>query len=192
MEVLGLLPSRPMTFAEAAEMADDDVHGLDNPHRLSRVFVTPEVDGWTLVIGAWCDPSDSGRRDDVLGLCTTLSVRYGSAQAYYFGGHVDGSAWLIAENGTVVRRYAATGEPDDALLTLGRPLPLEQEVRAAAGLPDGDPQTLSEDQRDELESVTFDLAPEIAAAYGVTPLTLSPGMKVRGTGLLALTPHPFG
>jgi hypothetical protein len=81
MEILELSLPRPITFAEAQEVIDADGHGEDGDRdHLSRVFVTPEVDGWTLV-GAWCDPFGSERREDVLRLCRALSARYGGAQA---------------------------------------------------------------------------------------------------------------
>ncbi|MGJ6962939.1 hypothetical protein ACSDR0_13610 [Streptosporangium sp. G11] len=189
MEVLGLSSPRPITFAEARKVIDADAHGDpdDRPH-LSRVFVTPEVDGWTLVIGAWCDPRDSERHEDVLRSCKALSARYGRAQAYYYGEQGDGSAWLVAERGSVVRRYAATGEADDELLTLGDPLPQEQARRLELGLPaEGDLRTASGEQIEEWTWSAFHLAPEIAAAYGVSPFTLTRETKVRGTGVLALT-----
>ncbi|GLW09621.1 hypothetical protein Misp01_47500 [Microtetraspora sp. NBRC 13810] len=190
MEVLGLSSPTPITFAEAQEVIDADAHGdPDDRHHLSRVFVTPEVDSWTLVIGAWCDPCGSERHEDVLRLCEALSARYGEAQAYYYGEQGDGSAWLVAEHGSVVRRYAATGELDDELLTLGDPLPQEQARRLELGLPaDGDLQAASSEQIEEWAWAAFHLAPEIAAAYGVSPFALTRETKVRGTGVLALTP----
>ncbi|MEU4536208.1 hypothetical protein AB0G15_15225 [Streptosporangium sp. NPDC023825] len=189
MEVLGLSSPRPITFAEAQEVIDADAHGdADDRHHLSRVFVTPEVDGWTLVIGAWCDPCGSERHEDVLRLYKALSARYGRAQAYYYGERGDGSAWLVAERGNVVRRYAATGEADDERLTLGDPLPQEKERRLELGLPAvGDLRTASGEQVEEWRWSAFHLAPEIAAAYGVSSFTLTRETKVRGTGVLALT-----
>ncbi|MFI6457787.1 hypothetical protein ACIBF6_40295 [Streptosporangium amethystogenes] len=194
MKVLGLSSPKPITFAEVREVIDTDGHGGPDDRRyLSRVFVTPEVDGWTLVIGAWCDPCDSERHEDVLRLCETLSARYEGAQAYYYGAQGDGSAWLIADHDRVVRRYAATGEPDDELLTLGDPLPLEQERLAELGLPtNGDLRSASNEQTEEWTEIAFDLAPEIAAVYGVSPFTLTRETRVRGTGMLALTPDAVG
>lgn len=187
MEVLGLTPQRPVTFAEANEIIDADAHGEpDDDVHLTRVFVTPELDGWTLVIGSWCDPCDGERSGEVLRLCTMLSDRYGRAQAYYYGAQGDGSAWLVAENGAVVRRYSATGEPEDASLTLGEPLRQENARRAELRLPGWDAEW-SEDDEDEWKWAVFDMAPEIAAALGVCPLDITPETSVRGTGVLALT-----
>jgi hypothetical protein len=127
MRILGLTRPEPITFAQAQEMIDADGHddSADSRH-LFRVFVTPEVEGWTLVFGTWCDPYDRERREDVLRLCRKLSARYGRAQAYYYGAQSDGSTWLVAGYGTVLRRYSATGEGDDERLVLGDPLPQER------------------------------------------------------------------
>ncbi|MBE3014528.1 hypothetical protein IL992_35940 [Microbispora sp. NEAU-D428] len=190
MELLGLFSPRPVTFAEARIAIDDDGHsGPGDRSPLSRVNVTPEVDGWTLVVGAWCDPCEKERREEVLRLCKRLSARYGKAQAYYYGEQGDGSTWLVTEHGSVVRRYAATSEPDDELLTIGDPLPYERQQWLELGLPaDGDLRTATEEQIEEWMWIASGLAPEIAAAYGVSPYTLSRETKVRGAGVLALTP----
>ncbi|MGI5374560.1 hypothetical protein ACQEV2_10000 [Streptomyces sp. CA-251387] len=190
MATLGLSRSRPVTFAEAEVIIDEDGHGGadDNPDGLARVYVSPEVDGWTLVIGPWCDPCGSARSDEVLRLCGELSARYGRAQAYYYGMQGDGSAWLVTERGTVLRRYSETGEGEDALLTLGEPLPFESARREELGLPPTwDEATESDDDQDEWKWAAFDLAPGIAAALGVSPLTLTADTRVRGTGVLAIT-----
>jgi hypothetical protein len=195
MKVLGLTRPVPVTFAEAETLIEEDGHGEadGNPDGLARVYVSPEVDGWTLVIGPWCDPCDGERGDEVLRLCTELSARYGRAQAYYYGWQGDGSAWLIAERGNVLRRYCATGEAKDALSTLGEPLPLERARREQLGLsPTWDEGTRDDEAEDEWKGAAFDLAPEIAAALGTSPLTLTADTPVHGTGVLALTPARTG
>src|SRR4051812_34652829 len=86
MQILGLSAPEPVTFARAQEVIDAEGHDDSSDDRpLARVYVTPEVEGWTLVFGAWCDPYDEERRQHVLALCRGLSARYGRAQAYYFG-----------------------------------------------------------------------------------------------------------
>src|SRR5262249_53841914 len=155
----------------------------------ARVYVSPEVDGWTLVIGWWCDPCDGERGDEVRRLCIELSARYGRAQAYYYGAQGDGSAWLIAERGAVLRRDRATGEAKDALFTLGEPLPLERARREQLGLsPTWDERARDDEAENKWKWAAFDLAPEIAAALGISPLTLTAETRVRGIGVLALTP----
>lgn len=192
MRALGLTDPRPVTFALGNDIVDSDGHGCgtDDHTGYERVFVTPELDGWTLVLGAWCDPCGEERSGDVLRLCAELSARYGGAQAYYYGGQGDGSAWLVAEHGTVVRRYCETGEGEDELLTLGAPLPYERTCRAELGLsPDWDAARESRDDEDEWRWAAHDLAPAVARSFGVSPLDISADTPSRGTGVVALTPY---
>ncbi|MFC8285983.1 hypothetical protein [Streptomyces cyaneofuscatus] len=176
-----------MTFAEAADVIEDDGHG--GTDGLARVYVSPELDGWTLVIGPWCDPCDDEASDEMLRLCVDLSSRYGQAQAYYYGMQGEGSAWLIAEGGAVVRRYCETGAPDeDAIFTLRQPLPLERSRREELGLPPTwDENTRGSEAEDEWKWEGHEMAPEIAAALGISPRGLTPQTPRRGTGLLAHT-----
>ncbi|RSN38802.1 hypothetical protein DMH12_37270 [Streptomyces sp. WAC 04229] len=188
MSLLGLTDPVPVSFGDAEEAVDEDSHS--GTERTGRVYVSPALNGWTLVIGRWCDPCDTERSDDVLRLCEALSARYGRAQAYYYGAQGDGSAWLIAEHGAVVRRYCETGDGEDHYLTLGEPLPYERSCREALGLATTwDAATESEEDEDEWAMETMHMAPEIAADLGISPLSLTADIPFSGTGLLARTPR---
>ncbi|WP_199807901.1 hypothetical protein [Streptomyces sp. NRRL S-350] len=180
-----------MTFAEAEAVIDEDGHGdaEDAPDGMAPGYVSPEIDGGTPVIGPWCGPCNGERSDEVVRLCIDLSSRYGAAQAYYFGTQNDGSAWLVAERGVVVRRYGETGEVDDGLLTPGGPLVQEQAGRERMGMP---PLRRGENaRRDDAEGEwkwrAFDMAPEIASGLGISALALTAAMRGRGVGVLAET-----
>ncbi|WP_369274233.1 hypothetical protein AB5J55_33750 [Streptomyces sp. R11] len=43
-------------------------------------------------------------------MCTELSNHFGQAHAYYYGEQGDGSAWLVTDQGAVLRRYCETGD----------------------------------------------------------------------------------
>ncbi|MFE8013399.1 hypothetical protein ACFU3O_11745 [Streptomyces antibioticus] len=191
MRTLGVVDPRPVTFALGNDIVDADGHRADDTFTgYERVFVTPELDGWTLVLGAWCDPCGAERREEVLRLCTDLSARYGQAHAYYYGGQGDGSAWLVAEHGAVIRRYCETGEEGDELLTLGEPLPYERARRAELGLqPDWDAAQESQDDEEQWRWAAHDMAADLAHSYGASPLHISAETPSRGTGVIALTPY---
>ncbi|MFJ9453711.1 hypothetical protein ACIRST_01410 [Kitasatospora sp. NPDC101447] len=198
MSLLGLSAPRPVPFAAGVYAADVDSHGGfdEDPHdALRRVFVTPELAGWTLVVGAWCDPSDAERADDVLAACERLSARYGRAQAYWWSAQNDGSAVLVAERGAAVRRFAYIPGEDTGHLELGAPLGYEQRRRAELGLPPLVAGRLpaEADEEDEAEDEwmweLLELAPRLAGELSLDPLSLGPGTPVRGTGVLALTPY---
>ncbi|WP_052852497.1 HEAT repeat domain-containing protein [Streptomyces avicenniae] len=194
MAELGLSEPRAVTFALGNDVVDTDGHDGGG---FGRVFVTPELNGWTFVVGRWCDPAGAERREEVRGLCAALSKRYGQAQAYYLGEQGDGSGWLVARDGTVVRHWwtAAEDEEDDdaARGVIGAPLPYEVARRAALETEE-DP----EDVEDAWEWATAEMAPEVAGSEGFNLLAVGPGTPVRGTGVVALTPqgaaegHPPG
>ncbi|MFJ4689007.1 HEAT repeat domain-containing protein [Streptomyces sp. NPDC088789] len=184
-EVLGLFDARPATFALGQSVGAHDSH---DGAEFGRVYVTPEVDGWTLVLGPWCDPADPERAEEVLHAVTELSRRHGRAQAYYFGEQGGGSAWLIAENGSVVRRFCASWKDDDAALRLGEPLPEERAACVEEGVtPVGDTED-GENDEEWLDLAPY-LAPHLAARLGVSPFDLGPHTTVHGSGLVALTPY---
>lgn len=192
LDLLGLTQPRPVTFALANDVVDADGHDgpADGPGCFARVFVSPELDDWTFVAGRWCDPIGNERADEVLRACERLSACYGRAQAFYYGAQGDGSAWVVAEHGAVIRRYSETGDGDDHLLTIGSPLPYERDRRVELGLaPDWNAAHASEDEEDEWQSAVFDMAPALAQAIGLSPLAIGSDTPMHGTGVLALTEY---
>ncbi|MFI6083195.1 HEAT repeat domain-containing protein [Streptomyces sp. NPDC051217] len=183
IELLGLFDARPATFALGLSVGMHDSHdGVEH----GRVYVTPEVDGWTLILGPWCDPGDPERAEDVLRVVTELSRRYGRAQAYHSVEEDGGSAWLVVENGNVVRRFRASWEDDDAQFTLGEPLPEERAACVEEGIiPVGDAGADDEEWTD----LAAYLSPRLAEQLGVSPMDLGPHTTVRGVGRVTLTPY---
>ncbi|WP_225101530.1 HEAT repeat domain-containing protein [Streptomyces sp. CoH27] len=177
-ELLDLFEARPATFALGHSIGAHDSH---DGFEYGRVYVTPEVDGWTLVLGPWCNPVEEERAEDVLRVVTELSRRYGKAQAYYFGEQGGGSGWLVAENGDVVRRYGGFQGEADARYTLGAPLPEERAACIEEGL-------APDDEEDWADFAPY-LAPDLARQLGVSPFGLGAPTTVRGAGIVALTPY---
>jgi hypothetical protein len=172
---------------------DCDSHGGldDDPHdQYRRVFVTPELAGWTLVVGSWSDPSAVEREAAVLEACERLSARYGRAQAYWFGAQNDGSAVLVAERGETVRRFAYIPGDDTQHLELGAPLAYEQQRRAALGFPalTANHVEINEDD-DEWMWELLELAPKLAGELSIDPLSINADTPAQGIGLLALTEY---
>lgn len=193
MEMLGLSAAYPVPFSVGVNAADYDSHGGldDDPHDpYRRVFVTPELAGWTLVVGSWCDPSAAEREAAVLEACERLSARYGRAQAYWYGAQNDGSAVLVAERGETVRRLAYIPGDDTQHLELGVPLAYEQQRRTALGLPALTAEHLEVDEDDdEWMWELLELATKLAGELSIDPLSIDAGTPARGVGLLALTEY---
>ncbi|MEU9479255.1 HEAT repeat domain-containing protein [Streptomyces sp. NPDC048191] len=187
VDVLDLYDARPATFALGLSIGAHDSH---DGAEYGRVYVTPEVDGWTLVLGPWCNPVDPERAEDVLRVVTELSRRYGRAQAYYFGEQGGGSGWLVAEDGNVIRRCSGSWDTDDARYSLGEPLPEERAACVEEGItPPGDDPADDGENEEEWADLAPYLAPELAGRLGVNPFDLGPDTTVWGAGIVALTPY---
>ncbi|MEV7325639.1 hypothetical protein [Streptomyces sp. NPDC093970] len=187
LDLLELSDPEPATFVLGATAADSDSHDFqDGPPypQYARVFVTPELDGWTLVVGRWCSPIDEERSDHVAHMCQELSAHYGAAQAYFFGAQNDGSAWLVAEHGAIIRRGASDdeGAADDPEWEIGEPLPFEQQERDRLIAEGGDVEF-------EWEFALLEMAPKLAGALSINPLEVGATTPARGRGVLALTPY---
>lgn len=169
---LGLTGPRRVTLRMGLSAIDDDAHSLD----YRRVFLMPQLDGWTLLLGPWCNPADPERGQAVMTACERLSARYGRAQAFFVGEYGMG-AFLVAEAGRVLRRRVDTQSPEeDEPLTLGRPLPVEHDLLDDPGEDTGIGESV----------------PDLAAALSLNPLTLTADTPITGAGLLAHTPEAHG
>jgi hypothetical protein len=137
LRVLGLDRTAPATYALGQVLIDHLSHGGPDDERTYRhVFVSPRIDGWTVVSGPSCDPE----RPQVEQWVRQLSAAHGDAQAYYFGRRGDGDAWLVGVAGKIVRRvHSATPEQAE-----GEPLPVERRILAGLALT-GPPEHLDDD-----------------------------------------------
>jgi hypothetical protein len=155
-----------------------DSHGLaPDGQRLGRVFITPQLDGWSLVLGAWYArwqdvhaPWQPHSRQYEAAAACELSTRFGSAQAYWYDAQTMQSAWLICTDGEIRRWY----DPEEPAAGVGARLPVEEGVR----LPDEDWQPNVPEMCDALT---------VGAALSVSPAALGVHTVLRGHGLLALT-----
>lgn len=107
--------------------------GLKSPQRCNwksgiaaayeeSVFVTPSVNGWTLVVGRGLPTiEDDERKKETETLLVKLSRHFGEVQ--HFGTHrvVGFNAWARAMNGEIVREFAYFGERGEKLYELGKP-----------------------------------------------------------------------
>ncbi|MFQ6397231.1 hypothetical protein ACLMAJ_27690 [Nocardia sp. KC 131] len=147
------------------------------------VYITPCLDGWTLVFGDLPTPPVTA--------VTALSHRFGAAQWYYVFEGVNG--WAIAEHGRIIRYY----DSEDADRRLGPPHPAEQGFR----LPHDD---LSADNAfvnlSTMPGATEERATQlvgdrsvpdrcwaydIAHRLSVDPITVGSHTRVEGHGLIA-------
>jgi hypothetical protein len=121
LAALDLSDPRPVTMRLGFAAFYCDSHGMaDDKQREGRVFVTPLLDGWTLVLGAWYARWGTGKRE--IDACRELSARFGDAQSFWFDAQTGRSSWLICSEGKVVRWY----DEERPKRTIGPRLPVEQ------------------------------------------------------------------
>ncbi|MEU7260630.1 HEAT repeat domain-containing protein [Streptomyces rimosus] len=221
LEAFDLGSPQPVTLRTGAAAWNHDHHHRDRAHphaRCSRVFVTPVLDGWTLVFGDASHDThrleDADDRDTALPLlvrqrCTDLSRRFGSAQWYGMSCGDGWTAWCIAEGGEIVRHYDADDpkEADDENpahpAEAGYLLPHRDEFPEDAfdGVSPTDPDAFAARYRQvkgELQIPDTCYATDIAARLSVDPGALGRHTRTSSHGVLALTAcgrkhgHPAG
>ncbi|MEV6912080.1 hypothetical protein [Amycolatopsis sp. NPDC051071] len=130
LDAFGLSDAEPVTMSLGTEIWNQHYLGAPGHQRCARVYVSPALDGWTLVFG---EPSDDqhpagitderswsiepreqyqamlanekAHREVRRARCVELSRRFGAAQLY-FRSHGDSmTSWCIAEKGELVRLY---------------------------------------------------------------------------------------
>jgi hypothetical protein len=181
MRVLGLTDAAPATYPLGETLVCHLSHG--GPGRrgdFAHVFISPQLNGWTIVRGPSCDPDGCPQ---VASWVERLSQQYGRAQAYYFGSQNDGDAWLVAEAGRITRRYSSN-QPGTSL---GEPLPVERRWLEHHGL-SAPPEQLRDDEA-FLDWALDCCAPAVAADLSIDPVwTGWPGeVQVAGHALIART-----
>ncbi|MEU5592983.1 HEAT repeat domain-containing protein [Streptomyces sp. NPDC020298] len=212
----------PVTLRTGAAAWNHDRHHYwerARPHRrCARAFVSPALDGWTLVFGdssqdthriEEADDRERTMPDVVRGRCADLSRRFGAAHWYGMSCGDGWTAWCIAEDGEVVRHYdafaAAEGgdEGPAHLAEAGCLLPHQDGIPAGAfdgvGFSDTEEfvawcRRVKEEHR--IPDTCY--AKDIAARLSVDPGALGAHTRVEGSGVLALTAcgrelgHPAG
>ncbi|MGC5287871.1 hypothetical protein [Micromonospora sp. DT231] len=161
MRVLGLTRSAPATYGLGETLVAHLGHGGPDRSRTWRhVFISPMLNGWTVVSGPSCGPDDDPQ---VEGWVQELSSRYGDAQAYFYGSQGDGDAWLVGSRGQIVRRFSSA-KPETSK---GKPLPIEQRALARLGRT-GPPERLDADEL--WDFVGECAAPQVAAELSIDPV----------------------
>jgi hypothetical protein len=143
---------------------------------LARVFLTPPVRGWRLVIGGWFGGSEGDERlEAITQICRILSRRYGQAHAFTTQGRMDFYAWILARDGEVLRHFVWDG---GVVVDEGAPVPAEQRPRR--------PSTLAASVS-PLWQPSADMVMVIASDHSVVPTVLDAREPDAPAGLLATT-----
>ncbi len=169
LEALDLSSPRPATMRLGQAAAESATH-RSGSRRRTVAFVSPRLDGWTLVFGPW-----SQRWEKEPDAVRELSARFGQAQAYWYDAQTGDSGWTVAERGEIIRHYSEY-EP-----VVGERLPVEQTMLLPNEIYDVPAEEWERDQPEVCDALV------VAAALSVSPAALGPSTDVRGHGVLALT-----
>jgi hypothetical protein len=200
LAAFGLSDPVPVTMRLGAAAWRHDRRAGAEHGACSRVYVSPVLDGWTLVFGSPSgDPHEPGGTAAgplVRRRCGELSRRFGTAHWYGARHTDDWAAWCLAERGEVVRFYDAA-RPEE---TTGArhpaepagPLPHEEDFprELFADLDASDTEAFLasyEEVRRELARPGPGIAADVAARASVGPAGLGPRTRVSGRAMLALT-----
>ncbi|MER5930976.1 HEAT repeat domain-containing protein [Streptomyces sp. NPDC002054] len=219
LEAFDLGVGEPVTVRTGAAAWNHDHHNWSRRDHdaCARVFVSPVLDGFTLVFGDSSqdmhrieDAGDDGRDEAmecvVRERCADLSRRFGAAQWYGMSCGDGWTAWCIAENGEVVRFYDAfdaeesgddghdghdgdgPGHPAEAGYLLPHEDGFPDDAFDGVNLSDPEAFTARYKQvKEELDIPDTCYAVDVAARLSVDPGSLGAATPVRGHGLLALT-----
>lgn len=173
--------------AEAANWASGLGAVYDKTLGQQLAFVSPPVNGWTLVVSASI-PSPASRRfvDKSLPLLLGLSERFTEVQ--YFAGFpdIDFYAWARVIEGRLIRAFAINDE--GIVWNKGRPTKEEK----AMGLKLFDVRGMRERRGDAGGEIvmypTPDLLMELARTWSLDPSRLEPGSAEPALGVIARVP----
>lgn len=151
--------------------------------RCSTIFVSPAVNGWTLVVGRWTAGSDEelGVRQ-VERLITRASSEFGEVQAFASHRVIEYHHWMLARNSDLVRSFAYIGERGEVLTDSGEPTPVELGFKWYP-LREEDADLEEEEILPNEESVM-----KVAGAWSVNPQLLETFPSSSSRGVLAKAP----
>ena len=133
----------------------------------NRIFVTPEIEGWTLVCGNGLLHKLDKENEDVE-LLNKLSSKFGEAQYFYTHRVTEYHIWAKSINGKLERYYSYIGEQSENLKIEGNPTEVEKGKKLV--------NTFSEDAKKDtyFEDETLvtpdeELVMEIAEDWSINP-----------------------
>ncbi|MFC4063602.1 HEAT repeat domain-containing protein [Actinoplanes subglobosus] len=210
LDTFGLTGARPVTMRLGAAAWNNDHHNwsLGEHGSCSRMYVTPALNGWTLIFGTLPAVAhlrgEVAIRDTVRAHCAELSSRFGVAH-WYGASCGDGwTAWCLAEDGTVIDHYDIVeseppddeddqSEPDESVIRYyddfvprtARPGVLHEQLSI-------DGFGVSAADRSQWARRRYNIpdhahATDVATWLSVNPGTLGPDCTVTGRAILALT-----
>lgn len=144
------------------------------------VFVTPEINGWILVLGLDISELESEATKKIL---KNFSKEFGECQIFLTHRVVDYHFWGLAKNGIIERLYSYGGESGENLIVEGEPTEIEKQYNLV--------NTFSEEskienywKRKDLDFPDEETVMEIAETWSVNPTKIESYHNIDGEGLI--------
>ncbi len=149
------------------------------------VFVTPAINGWTLVCG-WGLPHGDTKESiaEVKSILQTLSDEFEEAQ-FYSNHRVTGfTCWIKATNGNIDRVYSFAGESGENIVVEGEPTAFEKTLNLGNSF---SPEAKDPEYHERMDIVWPDeeILMKVANSWSVDPTQLEKRTDISsGLGLL--------
>lgn len=153
-----------------------------------KVFITPQIGEWTLVVGNGLagknSKSELDEANSYKDKIDKLSKEFGEAQFFATHRVVEYHLWAKSINGQTVRFYSYSGEKGENILIAGQPTAIESNYNLV--------NTFSKEAKDkkyfdrpDLITPDEELVMKIAADWSVDPTTLETRKDIKsGLGIL--------
>jgi hypothetical protein len=176
-EILGLKETHPENWKKGIEEAYND-----------KVFITPQIGEWTLVVGYGLAGKNSKNELDEANSykdkINKLSKEFGEAQFFATHRVTEYHLWAKSLSGQTVRIYSYVGEKGENILIEGQPTTVENKYKLV--------NTFSKEAKDEkyfdrndLVVPDEELVMKIAANWSVDPSTLEGRKDIKpGLGII--------
>ena len=136
----------------------------------NRIFITPEIEGWTLIVGDGLLPLIDKDSADI-NICNKLSLKYGEAHFFYTHRVTEYHIWAKSITGNLIRYYSYIGEQGENLKIAGEPTSIEKGLKLINSFSD----EAKQENYYEDEKLTFpneSLVMDIANSWSINPSEL--------------------
>jgi len=169
VETLGLTAPRLATWQEGLDTV------YEHPKSSEYVFITPPIDGWTLVVGDWTSGLDTNEMQE-------LSALFGEAQWFLTHRVVEGHYWTLARNGKLLRNFAFVGSEGEFMANEGEQTAIERELGISTAWPE------DWENAGDFHSPNESDVMAVAGAWSIDPSSLDEHTPAPGPGVLAEIP----
>lgn len=144
------------------------------------IFITPEINGWILVLGIDISDLETEETKDIL---KKTSKEFGECQIFLTHRIVEYHFWGLARNGKIERLYSYVGESGENMIIDGEPTEIERNYNLVDSFSD----EAKEDrywEREDIEIPDEETVMKIAENWSINPSKIGEYQNIGGIGLI--------